>query len=83
MRGPSDKRAFEKWAHEEMVRVERQRTLWAMLPDTRALDSFKAAILNRAWVLLDSGECEAADALLEFVPDKDAQKLLDEFFFED
>ena len=34
----------------------------------------------RAWALLEAGEAEAADAILEFVPEKAATALLDEFF---
>lgn len=83
MLGPSGKKEFEKWAFEETRRVERQRTLFAMLPDTRATDRLKQAMLDRAWVLLDAGECEACDALLEFIPEDEAQKLLDEFFNDD
>lgn len=86
MQGPSDKKEFQKWAENETRRVERQRTLFNMLPDTAALDRLKQAMLDRAWDLLDGGGlegAEAADALLEFLPSKDAESLLNEFFRDD
>lgn len=69
-----------EWFAREVSRVESQRTLWTMVYDNSAKDALKIAMLDRAWALLDCGECEAADALLEFVPTKDADKLLEEYF---
>jgi hypothetical protein len=69
--------------HTETKRIERQRTLWAMMPDSTAKDRLKEAMLERAWILLDSGQCDACDALLEFLPSKDAHKMLDEYFPEE
>lgn len=70
-------------AHQDRQRIERQRTLFAMMPDTTARDRLKDGIIARAWELLDIGECAACDALLEFVPSKDAEKMLNEYFAED
>jgi hypothetical protein len=68
-------------------RVERQRTLFAMLPDTRSVDALKAAMLNRARELLAGGDGDddtrAAWALLEFLPSRDVDRLLKEVFPED
>lgn len=66
--------------HVDRKRIEAQRTFFAMLPDSRAVDAFKRALLDRAWYLLDIGQCEACDALLEFVPSADADRMLDEYF---
>lgn len=71
--------AFMKWAAEEAVRVAVQRAAFqALMGPSRA--HLQQLMLDRAWFLLDSGECEAADALLEFVPEAAASALLDEFF---
>lgn len=73
--------AFAEWAAKEADRVRRQRALFAAnLGPARA--DLQRAMVDRAWELLDCGECEAADALLEFVPEKAAGDLLDEFFDE-
>jgi hypothetical protein len=77
-------RAFD--AHQERERVTAQRALWAALPEFgpggEAADALKAAIIARAWRLLDSGQCEACEALLEFVPEADARQMLNEYFGE-
>lgn len=87
MRGPSkaDKEKWQKWADQETKRVERQRTLFAMLPDCHATDRLKQAMLDRAWALLDGGleGTAACDALLEFLPSNDADQLLKEYFGDD
>lgn len=69
--------------HQETKRIERQRTKFAMIPDTAARDRFKDAVIARAWELLDIGQSEACDALLEFMPSADADKMLNEYFAED
>lgn len=69
--------AFARWVAEERARVEVQRRAFARAqPNAEVIK----LMLDRAWALLDAGECEAADALLEFVPEWQATKLLDEFF---
>jgi hypothetical protein len=73
-------------AHKERERVTAQRALWEPFPEFgpegAAADALKAAILDRARQLLDMGQCEACDALLEFVPEADASKMLNEYFAE-
>lgn len=74
-------RAFD--AHKDNKRIERQRTMFAMMPDSTARDRFKESVINRAWELLDAGQADACDALLEFMPSADAYRMLDEYFKED
>lgn len=70
-------------AFKERRRIEAQRTLFAMVPDTTSFDRLRRGMIDRAWELLDIGQCEACDALLEFVPEKDAEKMLNEYFAEE
>jgi hypothetical protein len=71
--------AFEQWAGKEGARIARQRAAFAEnLGPARA--ELQRLMLDRAWELLDAGEAEAADALLEFVPEAEADALLEEFF---
>lgn len=73
--------AFNAWAAAEADRMRLQRAAFAAnLGPARA--ELQRLMLDRAWALLDMGECEAADALLEFVPEKLATALLDEYFDE-
>jgi hypothetical protein len=76
----------ERWWREENERIAAQRALWAALPEfgpgAVAADALKAAMIERAWQLLDGGQWEACDALLEFVPEADASKMLNEYFAE-
>lgn len=58
-------------------RVERQRTLFAMCPDLAAVERLKAAMMQRAYDLMWDGDCSACDAILEFLPAKDATRVLD------
>lgn len=75
------RRAFEKWCAAENKRIARQRAAMRRnMGPARA--QLQRMMLERAWELLDAGECEAADALLEFVPAPAAEALLDEFFGE-
>lgn len=62
---------------EDQKRVERQRTLFVMLPDTSATDRLKKAIKQRVYDLMWDGSCAGADALLEFLPEADATEILD------
>lgn len=71
--------AFGKWVASERERIARQRRLFAAnLGPARA--DLQRAMLDRAWEFLEAGECEAADALLEFAPEKAGDDLLNEFF---
>lgn len=56
-------------------RIGRQRTLFAMLADTRATDSLKEAMMQRAYELLSAGEAVAFDAIAEFLPSTDADAI--------
>lgn len=71
--------AYYKWAAEERERIRRQRSYLTALKGP-VFDAMIERMLDRAWQLLEAGECEAADALLEFVPEPLATKLLDDFF---
>ena len=72
----ADRRAEGRdWAHAEDRRVGRQRTLMAMVPDTRAKDDLKAAMLQRAYDLMWDGDCMACDAVAEFLPSADVEKM--------
>lgn len=71
--------AFEKWVAEERERVRRQRSYLTSLHGPMR-DGIVRRMLDRAWELLDCGEAEATDALLEFVPEADAERLLRDFF---
>lgn len=74
-------RAYAEWAAQENARIARQREAFrANLGPARA--ELQRLMLDRAWELLDAGEAEAADALLEFVPEAEAEALLREFFDE-
>jgi hypothetical protein len=57
-------------------RTERQRTLFNALPSSNAADRLKEAMLQQAYDLLWDGDCFGCDALLEFIPSKDADALL-------
>ncbi|GEP09884.1 hypothetical protein [Methylobacterium gnaphalii] len=72
--------ANRRWLAEEKLRIERQRTLWEMTFPNAAKDRLKEAMLAQAWRLLDAGQGEAADAILEFLPEAETDKLLREFF---
>lgn len=72
-----DAQQFSQWCADERVRILLQRNVFKQAGDAEAL---RLAMLERAWWLLDGGEPEAADALLEFVPAEHADRLLSEFF---
>lgn len=57
-------------------RAERHRTLFAMLPSSDATDRLKEAMMQRAYDLLWDGDSFGCDALLEFIPSADANRLL-------
>jgi hypothetical protein len=74
-------------AHQENERIKAQRALWAAFPEfgpaAAGAEAMKAAFIERARELLDMGQADACDALLEFVPEADAGMMLDEYFGED
>jgi len=53
---------------EDEKRIERQRTLFATLPDTGAVDALKEAMMQRAYDLMWDGDGLACDAIAEFLP---------------
>lgn len=61
------------------VRLERQRSAFDGLPAGEARTRLRELMLARAEELL-SVNPEAADALLEFLPENDRNKLLADFF---
>jgi len=61
------------------MRVRRQREAYAALPECAAKDEFRKVILARAEELLHINP-EAADALLEFLPKDDRERILAGFF---
>jgi hypothetical protein len=69
--GTTRNRAFQ----EEEARVGNHRTLMAMLPDCRAVDRLKAAMLQRAYDLMWEGCCLECDALIEFLPSAAVERM--------
>lgn len=65
------------WTDDENRRVEQQRTLFAMLPSTNATDRLKEAMLQRAYDLLWDGDCMGCDALIQFLPSKDVDRMFE------
>src|SRR5688572_23338666 len=64
------------WNENEERRVEQQRTLFTMLPSCNAVDRLKVAMLQRAYDLLWDGDAMGCDALTEFLPSKDVDKMM-------
>lgn len=60
---------------EEQQRIERQCTVFAMLPDMGAVDRLKAAMLQRCYDLMWNGDPLACDALAEFLPERDVERM--------
>lgn len=75
--------AFQEWVAQEIARVKRQRGLLAQVKPQAKRAKLVRAMLDRAWDLLDAGDAEAADALLEFVPEPLAEAMLATFFEDD
>jgi len=70
-------RAEQRLQDDETKRIERQRTLFTMVPDTVAFGRFKDAMLQRAYDLMWDGDCSACDAIAEFLPSADVEKMFD------
>lgn len=68
-----------RWHRRDDARIAQNRAIISTIPES---DILKQALLDRARQLLDAGNSEACDALLEFVPEDDAMKLLDEYLDE-
>jgi hypothetical protein len=56
--------------------IDRQRSLFAMLPSSTAAERLKEAMLQRAYDLLWDGDEKGANALLEFLPSYDSEAVL-------
>lgn len=63
------------WTEADERRVERQRTRFAELADNRATDRLKQWMLQRIYDLMWDGRTEGADALAEFLPSADLDRL--------
>lgn len=77
------RRKAAEWAERaaaHKLRVNSQRAAFRKVPNSSEKAALLVAMIERAWWLLDAGECEAADALLEFVPEDHADTLFDQFF---
>lgn len=64
------------YTRDDESRIERQRTLFGVLPSCNAADRLKSAMMQRAYDLMWDGQCTECDALLEFLPSTDAEKVL-------
>lgn len=64
------------WTDDEMIRVEQQRTLFTMLGDGHAAEKLKETMMQRAYDLISDGDGTACDAILEFLPSKDSDAVL-------
>lgn len=56
---------------------------WAAAPDCDLTRLLQRQLVGRAWALLDGGDAECADRLLELLPDEVRMRVLNEFFGED
>lgn len=70
-----ERRQIEREREEK--RVSAQRNLFTFLPVVPVVEQLKAAMLQRAYDLLWDGRAEECDAILEFVPIRDVEKMLD------
>lgn len=62
---------------EEERRIERQRTLFTMLPDIGATERLRLAMQQRAYDLMWDGATSACDALAEFLPEHEIDRMFD------
>lgn len=58
-------------------RVDRQRTLFAGIVNGPAKEALKKAMLQRAYDLLWDGDASGCDALLEFLPSREVEQMLE------
>lgn len=61
----------------EDKRIANQRNLFMFLPVTASVDALKKGMLQRAYDLMWDGEAEQADAIMEFLPSRDVNQMLD------
>lgn len=62
---------------EEEKRIGGRRTLMAMVPDSRAKDTLISGMLQRAYDLMWDGRCTECDAILDFLPSKEVERMFD------
>lgn len=65
------------YSDEDKRRIERQRTAFTMIEYTRGVERLLNEMLQRAYDLMWEGDALASDAILEFVPEAEAIKMLD------
>ncbi len=61
----------------EERRIAAQRNLFTFLPVVPIVGRLKDAMLQRAYDLLWDGRAEECDAILEFLPSRDVEAMLD------
>lgn len=61
---------------EDDQRIGRQRTLFATLPPSNAVDRLRETMLQRAYDLLWDGDPHGCDALIEFLPSADVDRMM-------
>jgi hypothetical protein len=67
----------EFYRADDEKRIERQRTLFAMVQDSHAKDRLEEAMLQRAYDLMCDGLPVAADAIAEFLPSDKVERVYD------
>lgn len=75
----TSKRHRREELRREGERVAFQRSLWAALPDHPAIRALKAAMLDRCLDLMHEGSGEECDAIAEFLPDADVERMFDQW----
>lgn len=71
VRGEVRNREFEA----EQKRISRQRNFFTFLPPSQAKDDLKASMLQRAYDLMWEGFCTETDAIVEFLPSADVDRM--------
>lgn len=61
----------------EGARIAQQRNLFTFLPVVPAVELLKEGMLQRAYDLLTDGDTNGCDALLEFLPSRDVEQMID------
>jgi len=68
-------KAEGRFLDDEERRIGRQRTKFNMLPSSRSTDELRDAMLQRAYDLMWDGMCTECDALVEFLPSADVERM--------
>lgn len=72
-----DEAERERRLDAERKRISRQRNCFTFLPVTTTVETLKNTMLQRAYDLLWDGHAEECDAILEFLPIRDVEQMLD------